>query len=172
MLKVLGCIMIIFASTGMGFIYGEGFKKRVKQLMEIQRCINQLQNEIMYTHTPLPAAILNTASKSTDPVKSVFEDISSMLHDNSVDNVYEAFKCAFECKRESLSLKDEDIAAVLDLSKTLGESDIEGQKSMFLLTLHNIKNQIEVSKIAVDKNLKMYRCLGFSLGAVIVIISV
>lgn len=29
MLKVLGCIMIIFASTGMGFIYGEGFKKEL-----------------------------------------------------------------------------------------------------------------------------------------------
>ena len=69
-------------------------------------------------------------------------------------------------------MKNEDISAILDLSKTLGESDIEGQKRMFSLTLDNIKNQIEVSKIAMNKNLKMYRCLGFSLGAVIVIISV
>ncbi|CAB1242936.1 stage III sporulation protein SpoIIIAB [Clostridium sp. MT-14] len=172
MLKILGYIMIIFASTGIGFTYGGIFKKRVEQLKEMQRCIHQLQNEIMYTHTPLPDAILNTALKSIDPIKDVFKDISSMLYSNSVDNVYEAFKCAFSDKREILSLKNEDISAILDLSKTLGESDIEGQKRMFSLTLDNIKNQIEVSKIAMNKNLKMYRCLGFSLGAVIVIISV
>ncbi|MHC6179442.1 stage III sporulation protein SpoIIIAB [Clostridium sp. JNZ X4-2] len=172
MLKLLGCIMIIFASTGMGFIYGESFKRRVEQLKEIQRCIHQLQNEIIYTHTPLPDAIFNTASKSRKPIGDVLKDISSMLEENSVDNVYEAFRYAFKDKRDNLSLKNEDINAVLDLSKTLGESDIDGQKRMFSLTLDNIKNQIEVSKILMSKNLKMYRCLGFSLGAVIVIISI
>jgi stage III sporulation protein AB len=164
--------MIIFASTGIGFICGESFKKRVEQLREIQRCVHQLQNEIIYTHTPLPAAILNTALKSKKPVGDVLGDISSMLEKNSVDNVYEAFRSAFMDKKESLSLKAEDINTILDLSKTLGESDIGGQKRMFSLTLDNIKNQIEISKIAMSKNLKMYRCLGFSLGAIIVIISI
>ncbi|QXE20342.1 stage III sporulation protein SpoIIIAB [Clostridium sp. 001] len=172
MLKFLGCIMTICASTGIGFIWGENLKGRVKQLREAQRCINQLQNEIIYTHTPLPEAILNTASKSINPIKDVLEEISHMLKGNSVDSVYEAFNAIFEKKKDVLNLKNEDIETLIDLSKTLGESDIEGQKRMFSLALENIKKQIEISEISMNKNLKMYRCLGFSLGAVVVIILV
>lgn len=170
MVKFLGCIMILAASTGIGVIYGEGFKKRVKQLKEIQRCMYQLQNEIIYTHTPLPEAILNTACKSVSPVKDIFKDISQMLEKNSVDSVYEAFSHTLKARENTLNLKKEDTAALLDLSRTLGESDIEGQKKMFSLTLENIKEQIETSQILMNKNLKMCRSLGFSLGAVIVII--
>ncbi|EDK33261.1 stage III sporulation protein SpoIIIAB [Clostridium kluyveri] len=170
MVKFLGCMMILAASTGIGVIYGEGFKKRVKQLKEIQRCMYQLQNEIIYTHTPLPEAISNTACKSVSPIKDIFKDISQMLEKNSVDSVYEAFSHTLKAKENTLNLKKEDTAALLDLSRTLGESDIEGQKKMFLLTLENIKEQIETSQILMNKNLKMCRSLGFSLGAVIVII--
>ncbi|WP_368487837.1 stage III sporulation protein SpoIIIAB [Clostridium sp. BJN0013] len=170
MVKFLGCIMILVASTGIGIIYGESFKKRVKQLKEIQRCIYQLQNEIIYTHTPLPEAIFNTACKSVNPIMDIFRDISHMLEKNCVDSVYEAFNHTLKAREDTLNLKKEDIAALLDLSRTLGESDIEGQKKMFSLTLENIKNQIETSQILMNKNLKMCRSLGFSLGAVIVII--
>lgn len=170
MLKFIGCIMILIASTGIGIIYGESLKKRVKQLKEIQRCIYQLQNEIIFTHTPLPEAIFNTACKSVNPIMNVFEDISYMLQKNSVDSVYEAFSKSLKGRQDTLNLKKEDIGSLLDLSKTLGESDIDGQKKMFLLTLENIKSQIEDSQISMNKNLKMCRSLGFSLGAVIVII--
>lgn len=164
--------MIICATTGIGFIWGEGLKARVRQLKELQRCINQLQNEIIYTHTPLPEAILNTASKSINPIKGVLEEISYMLRENFVDSVYDAFNITLKKKKDDLNLKDEDIKTLIDLSKTLGESDIGGQKRMFALTLENLKGQIESSEISMNKNLKMYRCLGFSLGAVVAIILV
>ncbi|MCT8976037.1 stage III sporulation protein SpoIIIAB [Clostridium sp. CX1] len=170
MLKVIGCMMILLASTGIGFIYGERFKKRTNQLNELRRCIHQLQNEIVYTHTPLPEAIMDISKKSNYPIKDIFEDISNLLFDGEVDDVYEAFRNVFIKKREDLNLKREDINVILDLSKTLGESDIEGQQKMFALTLENIKKQLKISEELMSKNLKMYRYLGFSFGAMLVII--
>lgn len=172
MLKLLGCIMILAASTGIGFVYSEKFKKRSRQLEEIERCIYQLQNEIVYTHAPLPQAIEDVSRKSMYPINEVFKEISYLLFENKVDNVHEAFRNALNKRKDILNLKRDDINILLDFSKTLGESDIEGQQKIFHLTLENLKKRIKDSEILMSKNVKMYRYLGFSLGALIVIILV
>ena len=56
---------------------------------------------------------------------------------------------------------------ILDLTKTLGESDIQGQSSIFSLTISNLKKQIKISEEFMNKNIKMYRYLGFSFGAML-----
>lgn len=170
MIKLIGCIMIIFSTTVLGFNYGERLKRRTKELYEIQRCIFEIENRIVYTHTPLPEALKNTAVKAEEPISTVLEQISYMLKENKVYSVHEAFKNAFSNKIENLSLKDEDINIILDFSKSLGESDIDGQREIFSLVIENIKKQIRISEDVIKKNVKMYRCLGFSMGAVVSIL--
>jgi len=170
MIKLIGCLMILGASTGIGFYYGDKFKKRAAQLSELQRCIHQLQNEIVYTHTPLPEAIKDVSKKSINPIKEIFEKVSGLLFSNEVDDVYEAFNNVLVKEKENLNLKREDISVILDLAKSLGESDIDGQLRMFSLTLENLKKQIKGAESLMHKNVKMYRYLGFSIGAMLVII--
>lgn len=172
MIKLLGSLMILGASTGIGFTYSDKFKKRTRQLMELQRCIYQLKNEIVYVHTTLPEAIKNIANKSIYPLKEVFEEVSHLLFRNEVDTVYEAFYKVLNKKRDILNLKIDDVNVLLDLTKTLGESDIEGQQNIFNVTLENLKKVIKDSEAIMSKNVKMYRYLGFSLGAMVVIILV
>lgn len=162
--------MVIFSTTALGFMYGDRLKKRTKQLKEIRRCIYEIENHILYTHTALPKAIEFASSKVIEPVSTLFLDIFYMLSRNKVDNVYQAFKYAFLNKKDIINLKDEDINIILDFSKSLGESDIEGQKAIFSLVSENLKNQIDSSELMLKKNIKMYRCLGFSLGAMVIIL--
>ncbi|NMM61382.1 stage III sporulation protein SpoAB [Clostridium sp. P21] len=169
MLKILACTMIIITSTAIGFNYGEGFKKRTRQLNEIVRCVNQLQNDMIYTFTPLPEAIFNVSQKSMEPMKTIFKEISNLLFSNAVDSAYEAFYKVLNNKEEVLNLKNEDLDVLLDLAKTLGECDIDGEKRMFSLTLDGLKKQIKHSEISMNNNVKMCRYLGFSLGAMVVI---
>lgn len=172
MLKFLGMILIFGGSVYGGFQYAEKFIKRTQQLKELQRSVHQLQNEIVYTHTSLPDAINNISKKSIYPINSLFEYISSKLYRNEVDNVYEAFNKAIILKKNLLNLEKEDTNVLLDLAKTLGESDIEGQKRIFSLTLNNLNKQILLSEEIMNKNVKMYRYLGFTIGAAIVIMLV
>jgi stage III sporulation protein AB len=169
MLKILACIIIIASSTAIGFNYAESFKKRTKQLNELERCVNQLQNDMIYTRTPLPEAIFSTAQKSIYPIKNIFEEVSSLLFSNAVDSVYEAFCKSLTDKKENISLKEEDIDVILDLAKTLGECDIEGEKRIFSLTLNSLKKQLKNSELSMNNNVKMYRYLGFSLGTMVAI---
>ena len=168
MIKTIGCLLILAASTFGGFIYADSFKKRVKQLNEVERAINQLQNEIEYTYTPLPEALHNVSEKCEAPIKEIFLKASQALYSNEIDSVYDAFK---QCLEESnLNINKEDINVILDLSKSLGESDIEGHKKIFSLAKINLKKRINIAEDSMTKNVKMYRYLGFSLGAMLVIV--
>ncbi|MCB2291983.1 stage III sporulation protein SpoAB [Clostridium algoriphilum] len=169
MIKIIGCIVILGASTMAGFIYSERLKYRVFQLNEIQRAIYQLQNEITYVHSLLPDAFKSIADKSKEPINELFAKTSELLSDNEYENVYQAMNSAVEFVKNKLYLNADDINVILDLSKTLGESDIQGQNSMFTLTIANLKKQIKISEEYMIKNIKMYRYLGFSFGAMIVI---
>ena len=169
MIKIIGCAVILGASTMAGFIYSERLKYRVFQLNEVERAIHQLQNEITYVHALLPDAFKSVAQKSKNPIKELFNKTGELLSGNEYDNVYEAMNSAMNTIKSGLNLNCDDINVILDLSKTLGESDIEGQKNMFTLTIGNLKKQIKMSEEFMKKNIKMYRYLGFSFGAMLVI---
>lgn len=170
--KVLGCLLLLISPTIAGFLYGDRFKNRVSQLKEIQRSIYQLQNEIIYTHTPLPQAFNNVSNKSTKPISDIFMDASKLLEENKVENVYEGFLRTIENNKDVIDLEKEDIDIILDLAKSLGNTDIEGQKSVFSLAINTLKKHIEVAELLCAKNVKMYRYLGFSVGAVLAILCI
>lgn len=169
MIKAIGCIVILGASTMAGFIYSDRLKYRVSQLNEVERAVHQLKNEITYMHALLPDAFESVAEKSKSPIKELFHKTSQLLCDNECDTVYEAMNTAMETIKGGLNLSSDDINVILDLAKTLGESDIEGQNNMFTLTIANLKKQIKISEEFMRRNIKMYRYLGFSFGAMLVI---
>lgn len=169
MLKTIACIIILVATTVGGFVFAEAFKKRTKQLTEFQMALHHLSNEIEFTHTPLPAAFNNVALKSEEPVRSVLGQVSKLLMENEVENVFEAFSISLKANKNCIELKKEDESVLLDLARGLGESDLQGQKKLFALAMENLKKQISMADVLMNKNVKMYRYLGFSLGAIIVI---
>lgn len=170
MIKMIGCFVIIVSSTMVGYIYSERLKLRVNQLNEVQRAIYQLQNEITYLHSLLPDAFKSVGGKSKEPIKELFNKTSELLSNNEYESVYDAICCAMNSIKSRSNLTSDDINIILDLSKTLGESDIEGQNNIFSLTIENLKKQIIISEEFMKKNVKMYRYLGFSFGAMLVII--
>lgn len=169
-LKIIGCTFIFIGSSLIGFFYGENFKKRFSQLKEFEQALYQLKSEIVYTHNSLPDIFNNMIFKCSYPIKNIFIQVSDLLYENKVESVYEAFKKSFELNKEKLNLKKRDIDIILNLSKSLGESDIEGQKNILTLTLKDIKKQIDNAEVDMNKNVKMYRYLGFSFGVILIII--
>lgn len=170
MIKTLGAVLIVLASTLTGFVIAESLRKRLLQLKELQGALIQLQNEIFYTRTPLPEACVSVAYKSKYPINRIFERVADSLINNKSDSVYDAFTSALNVDEEGLCVTKEDKEIILDLAKALGESDLEGHKKVFGLTEHNLRTAIQTLEGNVDKNIKMYRYLGFSLGAAVAII--
>lgn len=170
MIKVLGLVLIIASSTILGFCYGEKFKKRVKELKDLQRGIYILKNEINFTRSLLPDALKKVHEKCNGVVGDIFLEASELMDTNEEKDVNSCFSQCIAVKKEQLSLTKEDIGIFLDFTKSLGEMDIEGHNEMLALTLENLSKAIENAEYNIDKNVKMYRYLGFSIGAMVGII--
>ncbi len=170
MIKIIGILLIIGSSTVFGFFYGEKFKRRVKELKELQRGIYVLKSEINFTHSLLPDALYKVYEKCEPPIGDIFLKVSQMLSTNEEKDVYSCFSQCLEERKKNLSLTKEDLGIFMDFTKSLGEMDIEGHNDMLTLTLDNLSKAVEQAEHNIDKNVKMYRYLGFSFGAMVGII--
>lgn len=166
--KILGSVLIITSSTYSGFYYGSKLIKRISELTEIERLVTLLENEIVYSHTPIPQAIYSISCRKDNVIENFFYEIYIKLKDGA-DSIYQAFEDGLNENKKQLNIEEEDTALLLSFAKSLGDYDIEGYRKVFALFKIGIKSKISAAENKKSKNLKMYRYLGFSLGAMVVI---
>ncbi|MPL93623.1 Stage III sporulation protein AB [bioreactor metagenome] len=167
MLKITAVIIIFLSCTYIGFYYGESFKKRSRQLNSILKSVLFLNNEVMYTNTPLPEALKYISLKVESPVNYVLSNVSDKLLKSESTSVYEAFEKEYKKNKSEFYLQDEDKRIVKDFLRSLGESGVYGQDKLFNLTIENMKLNCKSAEESAKKNIKMYRVLGICIGAMI-----
>lgn len=167
MLKITAVIIIFLSCTYIGFYYGESFKKRSRQLNSILKSVLFLNNEVMYTNTPLPEALKYISLKVESPVNYVLSNVSEKLLKSESTSVYEAFEKEYKKNKSEFYLQDEDKRIVKDFLRSLGESGVYGQDKLFNLTIENMKLNCKSAEELAKKNIKMYRVLGICIGAMI-----
>lgn len=172
MLKLIGSIIVICATTIMGFNYASIYTKRVKQLRVIQYAFNILESEIVYTSTPLVEAFQNVGDKSSDTIKKLFLSMSQNLSLKNTQNVLCAFKEAEKSLKGEIYFEKEELEIIYSFMNSLGNSDIEGQKKNFNITIKKLEAFEIRAEESRRKNEKLFRYLGVSAGMLIVIILV
>ena len=95
--------------------------------------------------------------------------MANMLDEGTSNSVYESFEKAYLENKEKLSLNSDDYKILEDFFKTLGSSGISGQEKIFSLALENIDINYKEAKKKEKENIKLYRTLGLSIGAMLAI---
>lgn len=168
-MKLILLLAIVIISTLIGYIYGEEFLKRTNQLKELLRIIVELENEVIYSHTPLPECLQKISLKTKEPLKKFLQITEEKLTNTEVLDIYEAFLISISHEKENLSLNSADYDIILDLSKSLGETSLDNQQNIFLLAKEKIKREIEETERESKKNTKTYKILGLGVGLMIAI---
>lgn len=170
MIKLIGLFMILISCSLGGILYGSIFKRREDELRKVYRNTIDLENKVLYSREPLPSALMDIGEADSTEVGAIFLNCSKKLLNNEVDDVYDAFSESINVSRDKLALKDDDLRIILDMARSLGSLDEEGHKKIFQSTLALLKRNMEEAHELTLKNGKLYRCLGISVGLVIVII--
>lgn len=168
-MKLILLVFIVILCSLIGYIYGEEYKNRYVQLQEMMRVLIDMQNEILYGQTPIPKCLEKLSYKSKEPVNKLLICISNKLMTNKAKDVYNAFFEGINEQRKNLSLKEYDYNIFLDLAKSLGETSIDGQYSIFTLAKEKLTNQINMADEECKKNRRVYRYLGINIGLMIAI---
>jgi stage III sporulation protein AB len=78
-LKILGAILILIATTWVGFEFAKRLTERPRQLRHLKVALQSLESEIMYGLTPLADACDHIAKQLPKPLTYFFTCFSERL---------------------------------------------------------------------------------------------
>lgn len=164
---IIKYIMLLFLfslASILGITLSKKYTYRLQELCDMQNALNILKNKIKFTYEPLNEIFEYISNNSTKNISYIFNTAKENMQDMSASKAWED-----AVEEVNSNLKEEDKNVIKMLSKLLGTTDIEGQISQIEITENFLKNQIQDAENEKTKNEKLYRKLGFTIGAVIVI---
>lgn len=169
MLKIIGSVFILLATTWAGFDAAKKLAERTKQLRQLKVSLQSLEAEIMYGHAPLKDASEHIAKQTASPLSDLFISFSQKLSDGDTD-VKRAWEESLSEIWPSTSLKEGELEILKQFGETLGQHDLITQQKHIRLTMAHLEKE---EKEAVDHQVryeKMMKSLGFLVGLLIIIL--
>lgn len=156
--------LLLFTSI-LGIMLSKKYTYRVQELKNMQNALNILENKIRFTYEPLNEIFNYIAENSSRNISNIFKVAKKKMEKMSASKAWEE-----AIDTTDSYLNKEDKITIKMLSKLLGITDIEGQISQIEITKSFLKKQIDEAEKEKQKNEKLYKKLGFSIGTAIVII--
>src|SRR5690606_21994606 len=134
MMKLLGALLIVLASTLFGFYRAQNFAQRPRQIRQLIHALKRLATEIHYGGTPLPDAMRKLALHCSNPLNRFFAAIADRLTHERTATVREVWHEQVRQIWGQTAMKAPEREALLELGTTLGVSDREDQLKHLELT--------------------------------------
>lgn len=169
MIKIIGAIIILVATTGAGFEVSRHLSERPRQLRLLKSALQSLDAEIMYGHTPLHEATRRLSTQITQPLSTFFESFSKRLTETET-TVKDAWE---ECLKEvwkRTALKQGEYEIMKQFGETLGRHDRHSQQKQIMLALTHLEREEMDACDKQAKYEKMMKSLGFLTGLLLIIL--
>lgn len=166
-IKYFSITFIVIISTIVGILYSNKYEKRLKELEDIKRGLNIFKTKIGFTYEPIPEVFTQIEKQLNSSIGKMFLVASKNMEK---DDAGKSWENAVREEKVHTNLDKRDIEVILGLSKMLGQTDLDGQINNIDLTCSLIDNQIAEARISKNKNEKMYKTLGTTIGLAIAII--
>lgn len=169
MLKLIGGIFILIATSWIGFEISRSYTERTKQLRLLKSALQSLEAEIMFGHAPLHEASRRIASQIDYPINLLFENFSVLLLNNET-TAKNAWDKSLQRVWNKTNLKKIEFEILKQFGETLGRHDrIQQQKQIQLALVHLEREEVEAREKQASYG-KMMRNLGFLSGLFIIIL--
>ena len=67
MQKLAGCLLVLLATTGAGWLYGKELRNYLEELIHFRKIIEQIKGEMQYASIPLPEIFHRIAKREKEP---------------------------------------------------------------------------------------------------------
>lgn len=141
------------------------YSNRLRDLKEMRKALNFFEEKIKFTYEPIPDVFEEISHKVQKNIGEIFYNSSKSMENESAGVAWEK---AVDEANNNFTKEDKDI--IKGLAKMLGKTDIDGQVSEIRLTCKFLDVQIKDAEIEKNKNEKLYKTLGATVGLALVII--
>lgn len=169
MMKLIGAVFIIVATTWTGFEASRHLNERPRQLRQIKSALQSLEAEIMYGHTPLHEASRRLSEQLPKPLSWFFESFAKKLT-SSETTVKDAWEESLKEIWKLTALKQGEFEVLKQFGETLGRHDRLSQQKQIRLTLTHLEREEADAYEKQSKYEKMVKSLGLLSGLLLVIL--
>lgn len=165
-IKMIIYILIFLTTFLIGTLKSRKYKYRVEELKDFKTALNIFKIKLKFTYEPLPEIFLEISEKLHTNMGKTFKIARIFMKEKSASLAWEE---ALD-RDVLLNITKEDKSIIKNLGNLLGETDIEGQINQIDLTDSFINKQISDAEKEKQKNEKLFRVLGATIGFAIIII--
>jgi len=162
LLKLIGIMIVIAASTLVGYMESHKLSVRVEQLEAFWVFITAAKTEIRYTASPVDEIVRRHGNMRLFTLCTEYCQSGSNFSDAWSDAVANGTK--------GLGLDDKDISLIHDFGAGFGTSDVEGQLAHCKLYAELITARLENAKEAKNRKAKLYFMLGVFAGMAVALL--
>lgn len=165
--KLIILFVIFAACVGVGVNISLKYVNRVRELKAMVSALNVFEEKIKFTYAPIPEIFAEIGESFEDSIGKIFAQTSENMKTMFAGEAWEKAVDSVDTNFTS-----DDLNVIKGLAKMLGKTDLDGQVSEIRLTKEFLNTKINEAEIEKNKNSKLYKTLGVTvgLGAVIVLI--
>ena len=169
MIKIVGAILILFATTWTGFEVAKQLTERPRQLRALKTALQSLEAEIMYGHTPLHEAARRLSQQLPSPINGFFNKFGNKLTESET-TVRDAWEESLKEIWGKTALKKGEFEIMKQFGETLGRHDRVSQQKQIMLTLTHLEREENEARDRQNKYEKMVKNIGFLTGLLLIIL--
>jgi stage III sporulation protein AB len=169
MIKIVGAIFILFATTWTGFEVAKQLTERPRQLRALKTALQSLEAEIMYGHTPLHEAARRLSQQLPSPINGFFGNFGNKLTQLET-TVRDAWEESLKEIWGKTALKKGEFEIMKQFGETLGRHDRVSQQKQIMLTLTHLEREESEARDKQMRYEKMVKNIGFLTGLLLIIL--
>lgn len=164
-IKTIILTLIFLVCFYIGMSIAKKYTNRVNELKIILSCLNIFEEKIKFTYEPVPDVFLDISKMQKNEIGNLFYNAQEKMKTMFAGEAWE------EAIDESkTNLNKEDIEILKGLAKMLGKIDLDGQVNEIRLTKKFIETKIKEAEYEKNKNEKLYKTLGATIGLIAIVI--
>ena len=170
MLKMIGVLLVVTASTGLGFSVSRDLKLRIDQLHYLRKLMLMLQGEIKYVKAPLPEAFASIGRRSREPFQAFFAGVAQDMDHCEGETFQEIWDRRIREDLRETRLTKTDLESLRHMGENIGYLDHEMQLGTLGLYTEQLENEIHAAEKVFGSKSRIYHCLGVMGGIFIAIL--
>lgn len=155
-IKIIGCILIVAATTLSGFKKSQRLYKRRDLINDFLIFLDSLATNIRYSTDELSVILSKSEDSFGKAIYNSYKEIKGSF--------FERWKKSVILATQGYSLKHEDKQLLCSFGEKLGITDVEGQLKHIELYKNLAAAHLEDSKKDITEKSRLYRTMGFFVG--------
>ena len=170
MLKLLGCVCILAASSGMAYSLIAGLSCELRQLEELLDLLLALEGEIAYCRSPLPELLRQLSETAGDAYREILAEAGRRMEESEEADMAALWRETCARHRAGLRIRDAGYQALARIGEVFVYTSLESSLQLLRLNQEKLKGVLAGKRGEFADRRKLYGCICYMAGLLSIIL--